>query len=249
MKVDSMYHFNAEVNINPIVDMAAGMVAHIVVNEDLTYANIKTNGETEFHDVMKKMVPDASGTTLGAVVANDSTTVTQSHTFPGTYRLSNDAGDPIDHSIEHSVEEWDDLRVVTWVQNPNTGEVWQSENAEVVMLDAIDNIETDTVDGQVVYIVDGESYVMWDDQLAPLGVNENVADLISVYPNPAKDMITLSGVNGRAVVTVYDAAGRMVSKLVVDNNTMDVSTLETGVYNFSIEHNGVTKVEKVTVAH
>ncbi len=249
VKVDSMYHFNAEVNINPIVDMAAGMVAHIVVNEDLTYANIKTNGETEFHDVMKKMVPDASGTTLGAVVANDSTTVTQSHTFPGTYRLSNDAGDPIDHSIEHSVEEWDDLRVVTWVQNPNTGEVWQSENAEVVMLDAIDNIETDTVDGQVVYIVDGESYVMWDDQLAPLGVNENVADLISVYPNPAKDMITLSGVNGRAVVTVYDAAGRMVSKLVVDNNTMDVSTLETGVYNFSIEHNGVTKVEKVTVAH
>jgi hypothetical protein len=56
-------------------------------------------------------------------------------------------------------------------------------------------------------------------------------------------------VNGRAVVTIYDAAGRMVSKLVVDNNTVDVSSLETGVYNFSIENNGVTKVEKVTVAH
>ncbi|MEQ9186501.1 MAG: T9SS type A sorting domain-containing protein [Cryomorphaceae bacterium] len=249
VKVDSAYHFAAQVDINPIIDMDAGMVAHIVINEDLTYNNEKTNGETEFHDVMKKMLPDAAGTSLSAVSANDSTSVTQTHTFPGMYRLSNDAGDPIVHSLEHSIEEWDDLRVVTWVQNPNTGEVWQSENAEVMMLEAIDNVEIDTVDGQVVYTVDGESYVMWDDMLAPLGVNEGVADLISVYPNPANDILNLSGVSGRSVVTILDASGRLVNKLVVENNSIDVSSLETGVYSFSIENNGVTKVEKVTIAH
>lgn len=235
--------------INPIVTTPAGLVAHLSLQEDLTYENVKTNGETEFHDVMKKMLPDANGTSLSAITADDSVTVSEMHTFPGMYRLPNNAGDPIVHTLEHSIEEWNDLRIAAWVQDPSTGEVWQSENAEVTVLAEISNVETDTVDGQVVYTVDGSSYVMWDDKLAPLGVNETVADMISVYPNPTNSIVNIAGVSGRTVVTVLDAAGRMIMTQVVNNNAMDVSSLEAGIYNFSIENRGVTKVEKVTIVH
>ena len=249
VRVDSSFVLSASVKINPIVDLPAGQVAHISLQENLTYNNEESNGETEFHDVMKKMLPDASGTSLSAISANDSVSLSESHTFPGTYRLPNDAGDPIVHSIEHSIEEWDDLRLATWVQNPTTGEIWQSENAEVVVLDEANNITTDTVDGQVVYTVDGEEWVMFGDGLSPLGVHSTTAERISVYPNPARDVINLRGVVGQVTVTIYDAAGRVVSTSVVDNNSMDVSALDAGVYHVSIENNGVVSVEKVTIAH
>jgi thiol-disulfide isomerase/thioredoxin len=249
VKVDSMYHLATSVDINPIVDLPAGQVAFISLNENLTYNNIKTNGETEFHDVMKKMLPDAQGTTLSAIAADDTYTVEESHTFPGAYRLPNDANDPIVHAIEHSIEEWDDLRVVAWVQNTSTGSIWQSENVEVTMLEPLTNVSTDTIDGEVVYTVNGESYVMWDGQLAPLGVNEANVALISVYPNPASDMITISGVSGMTQVTVFDASGRVVLASTIDRSTLDVSELEAGVYSISIVNNGAKKVEKVTIAH
>ena len=249
VKVDSSYHLEAEVNINPVLDMPAGLVAYIVVNENLTYNNVETNGETEFHDVMKKMLPNSSGTTLSAILADDSATVTSSHTFVGEYRLPNDANDPIDHSSEHSVEGWDDLHLVTWIQDPTSGEVWQSENAEVSLLEPIDNIETDTVDGQVVYIVDGESYVMFGDNLSPLGVNGSVRDLIRVFPNPANSIINLSGVEGRTLVSITDATGRIVLNTAIEGSSVDVSNLETGIYNVAIENNGISKVEKVTIVH
>lgn len=249
VKVDSSYVLDAEVTISPVVDMPAGLVAHISVQENLTFLNEETNGETEFHDVMKKMLPDASGTTLPAITDGSTETINESHTFVGEYRLPNDASDPIVHTMEHSVEEWTDLRLATWVQNPTTGEIWQSENAAVTVAEEVNNIETDTVDGQIVIVIDGVQYVQFGENYSPLGVNETPADLISVYPNPANDVINLSGVTGASTVSIYDAAGRLVSTTVVENNALNVSSLEAGVYNISIENNGVTKMEKVTIAH
>ena len=53
--------------IDPLVNYEAGLVAHIVIVEKTTMGNVGNNGETEFHNVMMKMLPDASGTTLGAL--------------------------------------------------------------------------------------------------------------------------------------------------------------------------------------
>ena len=65
------------------------------------------NGERDFYSVMKKMLPNASGTTLGEMMAGDYFT----YTF--TWELAN-------------IYNMDQLDAIAWVQNANTKEVYQA---------------------------------------------------------------------------------------------------------------------------
>jgi hypothetical protein len=74
---------------------------------------------------------------------------------------------------------------------------------------------------------------------------------IKIFPNPAKDIINVSlsrAIGGQTEITVYDITGRKILNSFVDFNayspfSFDISTLETGVYFFSIKnkHETVTK--------
>jgi len=75
---------------------------------------------------MKKMLPSGSGNYLGAMSENTPVSINKSHTFQGTYALPPDAGSPTNHSTEHSVEEFEDLMVLVWVQDNTTKKVLQS---------------------------------------------------------------------------------------------------------------------------
>jgi hypothetical protein len=83
-------------------------VIHIVVFENITTGNVSTNGETEFHHVMMKMVPDANGTTI-ALQDRVPYTVSESVDLAGTF-----------------VEEWDDLGVAIIVQDLGDKYIFQS---------------------------------------------------------------------------------------------------------------------------
>ncbi len=100
-------------------DYSGANVLHAAIIEYETGANMKSNGETSFANVMKKMLPNANGTTIGAITNGDTSNFSLSYTFQGDYRLPNNATDPIIHANEHSVEEFFDLGVVVWVQRPN----------------------------------------------------------------------------------------------------------------------------------
>jgi hypothetical protein len=91
------------------------------------------NGETEWHNYMKKMLPDENGIALQPFTAGNALTIPiPAYTFQGNYRLPRDGttNNIINHAIEHSVEEFCDLGVVVWVQDVNTQEVLQSAYAE-----------------------------------------------------------------------------------------------------------------------
>lgn len=98
---------------------------YVAILEAQTFNNVATNGETEFEQVMKKMVPSENGqsTTLSTT---QSIQVTDAYTFQGSYRQPANYAGRINHATEHSVEEFDDLYVVAWVQDPNTDEVYQA---------------------------------------------------------------------------------------------------------------------------
>lgn len=85
---------------------------HIIVFENTTTGNTGSNGETEFHHVMMKMMPDANGT---AVNLNDrepySITVTQD--LASTF-----------------IEEYTDLGVAVYFQSNNSKEIFQSVYSE-----------------------------------------------------------------------------------------------------------------------
>lgn len=120
-------------SITPTGDMPAGYILNVAILEKKTTKNTGSNGETEFFWVMKKMLPDASGTILGAMPANTPITNTLNYTFNGNYRLPADAQNPINHAIEYSVEEFSDLIAVVWVQDTVSKAVMQSAYSSVTV--------------------------------------------------------------------------------------------------------------------
>ncbi len=84
------------------------VIAYVTVNEKTTTGNVGTNGETSFHHILMKMLPNAGGNT---VTIN-----------AGEYeRLTFD----VDLSSTH-VEEMNDLEVAVWLQQYSSKDVYNS---------------------------------------------------------------------------------------------------------------------------
>lgn len=116
-----------EIEILPLADVPAdNLRLHVAIMEGTTYNNVGTNGQTEFHNVMKKMVPNQKGSALGALTRGEAVELTGSYTFEGNYAEDPGLANPVDHSSEHTVEEFEDLEVVVWIQNKETWETYQS---------------------------------------------------------------------------------------------------------------------------
>lgn len=120
---------------------------YVIVNEKETKNNIGGNGETSFHHVMMKMIPDAQGTTLTMDGC-------ESRHFEFTQDMSGT-----------HVEEMSDLEVVVFLQNNGSREIYNSHflneggdypaPVENLMVTVEDNRET------------GVATASWD---APAGV-------------------------------------------------------------------------------
>ena len=109
------------------------LVLHTAVYEKTTYNNSSSNGEIEFYNIMKKMLPDANGTVLSNLSGpNNPSTINFNYTFNGLYNLPPDAGSPIDHTFENSIEDFQNLGVAVWIQDVDTKYVLQSSEASIV---------------------------------------------------------------------------------------------------------------------
>ena len=82
--------------------------AYISVNEKTTTGNVGDNGETEFHHILMKMLNDANGNDININIG-------ESQRLEFTYDMTST-----------NVEEMTDLEVAVWIQNPTTGEVFNS---------------------------------------------------------------------------------------------------------------------------
>jgi hypothetical protein len=112
-------------------------VLYVAIIENVTTKNQKTNGETKFYDVMKKMLPTQAGTPLTANTNWESLSFT--FQFMGNYRLPTDGAtaNNINHATEHSVEEFTDIRVVAWIQGSD--KVYQAYN--LILSSSTTNVE------------------------------------------------------------------------------------------------------------
>ena len=83
-----------------------------------------------------------------------------------------------------------------------------------------------------------------------LGLDDPANSTLEVYPNPVNDVLTISNLNveGNALVTVYDAQGKVVYRNDVTNNnnyTIDMTAFESGVYMVEVTSDNTS--EKVRV--
>ena len=99
---------NIEVTIDIMPYLTGDFIVQAMVIEKLTTGNVATNGETEFHHVFMKGLPDANGTT-----------VSFAHNQPQTLTLNADLSST-------NVEEMDDLAVVVFIQFPGDKRIMQS---------------------------------------------------------------------------------------------------------------------------
>lgn len=114
------------ITVTPYSDFPGNNRLHVGILEKLTVNNVATNGETIFDNVMKKMLPDGNGTTIGPLVKNVPQTFSFSYAFNGNYILPPNASQPVNHSSNHTIEEFFDLDVVAFVQEHTTKEVFQA---------------------------------------------------------------------------------------------------------------------------
>lgn len=192
---------------------------YVVLAEDSIHMNTSHNGETEFYNVVRKMLPNVNGTPIKTPQPTDdniestyafSYTVTESPRFYG--RL-------------------DRVGVIAYIQNTETKEIIQAAYAPA-------NGEW----SQVSAWVNDSVYV--NDPLIPNECRrEAVADVL-LYPNPAGETATLSfrPLNGnRLTVSIINLQGRVLSRQTVRGGTdmqtltLPTATLTEGLYIVCIE--------------
>lgn len=79
------------------------------------------------------------------------------------------------------------------------------------------------------------------------GVAENEPGSLSVYPNPAEDVLSIgSGYDG-AQISMFNTLGEVVMSGIVSGTTINIGTLPAGVYLLKVNLNGVVSSAKVLV--
>jgi len=68
------------------------------------------------------MIPDENGIALSSTIDGKTDSISFSFQFQGSYRLPTGyaSTNPIDYTLEHSVENFSNLEVVAWIQSKNT---------------------------------------------------------------------------------------------------------------------------------
>lgn len=82
-----------------------------------------------------------------------------------------------------------------------------------------------------------------------LGTTVNNSNSISVFPNPAKNVVTIANAENANVV-IYDIVGKVVASQsnIALNQEIGISNLQMGIYFIRIEKDGQTTVERLMVS-
>ena len=261
----------------PVLDYPAGNYRlQIAIIENLTTANVKNNGETEFYQVLKKMYLDENGITLTSLDNLTPYTFSTDYTFQGSYRLpaNGQAANRINHTTEHSVEEFSDLRVVVWVEEVDTKEVLQAFNA-VSPLDTDNDGTPDEVeaysgtnpnDATDFPDLDGDGLSDWKE--VSDGTNPLVADgtsikdvefemAVALSPVPANNVLNVAFAlesKNDVSLSVIAADGKVVATQVLSdveevNTSFDVTELTNGVYFLQVETENASSSKQFVVNH
>jgi PKD repeat protein len=99
----------------------------------------------------------------------------------------------------------------------------------------------------------GNAFTWCENVIVPviLGVNENDNSKLSVYPNPAKDNITIDKLIGNETVQLSTVEGRVLNEIVNSDTqkvTMDVNDLPNGVYIMTVIGSKGRTQEKVIIS-
>jgi hypothetical protein len=220
---------NYSVNVTPTFDAQDGdATLYIAIVEKRTVNNVGNNGETEFFYVMKKMIQGANGQPLNNVVTGQDIEISGSYTFPGNYRDPANANNPINLATEHSVEEFDDLTVVSWIQYDPTKQVLQANNSD------------NTISIQVL-----ETAKVSDLKLFPNPADEFMTATFTMENKAKVELNIINNATGQVVRT--KSLQLYAGNATVEFNTTDLAN---GIYTLSVMAEGkVIASQNAVITH
>jgi hypothetical protein len=75
-----------------------------------------------------------------------------------------------------------------------------------------------------------------------LSTNELIdSEFVSIFPNPATNQISITGVNPAARITIYSLLGQPVLEEGIENEVIDIHQLKSGMYWIAVEGISVRK--------
>jgi len=212
--------------VSPVDITNTNLRLYLAIVEKTTYLNETTNGEKEFAQVMKKFMPDANAIVLRDIKANTPHIILQQWEFKGNYRLPLNALSPINHNIEHSVENFGNLSIVAWVQHNQDRSVKQATNG--VSKDNF-TVEFTCVNGEL-----GTISASIDENPVFSGDYVNVGDKIVFTANPKEGyQVKEWRLNG----ALFQAGNANSIEITANNFTV-----------VSVEFQEMTNIEKQTVS-
>ena len=140
---------------------------------------------------------------------------------------------------------------LTWDASEDAKEYVIKRNDEQIAV-VTETTYTDTIQetGKYTYSVIAKKYASMAETVTivvdVLSVDELESDIISVYPNPAKDVIYVDA-NKTFDATIYNYQGQTVMRVYENNGKIDVSELSSGMYFVEIKTNDNVVVKKVLV--
>lgn len=215
--------------INPLQTINSNdMRLMVAIIEKRTTKNIKSNGETEFIYVMKKMIPNENGELIpGGLTQSNTLTFNKDFEFVGEYRLplNGSAAQRINHTSEHSIEDFNNLTVVAWLQDLTTKEVFQA--VEATNVTSVNN---------------------------NISINEN----IQLYPNPMQNegIIEINLNESSSVeIEIFDISGKKVFVKDLGNLPankhiipLNLNQLNFGMYLVNVKTSNFTFTSKLSIA-
>ena len=179
---------NIKADIMPYIDAEARVF--VSVNEKETHGNVGSNGETSFHHIFMKMLPDAEGTTV-TFTSCEVQHLEFTQDMSGTH-----------------VEEMSDLEVSIWVQNYSSKEIFNSRFAYEYTEEhpyAVENLtliqDEEAEENTMVASWDAPSMANptgYDVYVNNVLVAENTSDLSYTFPGELGSFYTV------AVIARYD---------------------------------------------
>ena len=171
--------------------------------------------------------------------------------------------DEIDDKIyDFGVQAYAEIPESSRFNEGSTATSWILENPQYNTADLLEALNAGAMNGSV-WIEDTENLNGGFPILKPIPIDtttvreyaENEVDMISVYPNPAKDIVKLSAANNHlSAVRIYNCLGMMVEEMNVrtqnasDEIEINVSGYKSGIYFINVYDNkGNVATKKISV--
>jgi hypothetical protein len=78
------------------------------------------------------------------------------------------------------------------------------------------------------------------------GIKDLVNSNISIYPNPAQNILHFTNISDEATIYIYDMNGKLIVKSMIKDKQTDISTLPSGIYTVKVnDQNEVLRTKVV----